>query len=289
MSDPIIVGVDGSAPSDRALDWAADEAVRRGLELHIVHAQETWPYSWPFDLPTSLVPGESAARFDEAVRQMLTAAEERARQGRPDLAVTTELATQSAVEALRERSEKASEVVVGHRGLGGFSSLLLGSVSLRVSERASAPVVIVRGDTFPERREMAVGIDLVDDAPALEYAFQTAAVRGARLRVVHAWHIPEWLLDSHKAINLDELEEKARWSVVEAHAPYRRRFPGVEVVEEVPRIHAVEGLVEASMEVDLLVVGRHGKSQRDHRLGSTCHGVVHHAHCPVAVVRQEPS
>ncbi|MFG2006243.1 universal stress protein [Spirillospora sp. NPDC048911] len=282
MTEPIIVGTDGSAPADRAVRWAADEAARRDRPLHIVHTEERWPY----DIPLYPVPGERIS-LTEMGRGVLVAAEKLAREQRPDLHVTTELVAQPTVTALCERSTEAFEIVLGHRGLGGFTAMLLGSVGLRTAEHSSAPVVIVRGEPASDHREVAVGVDLTEGSSALAYAFETAAVRGARLRVVHAWQVPDRLLEHGGRLELKQLEEQLRWKVIEAHAPYRKLFPEVEVVEELPQDHPVAALEQISREVDLVVVGAHDrKALPSLRLGSTSHGIVHHAHCPVAITRQ---
>ncbi|MBO2450941.1 universal stress protein [Actinomadura barringtoniae] len=278
----IVVGVDGSPSSNRAVAWAADEAQRRQAGLRIVYSHEVWGDQWPFDLPSS-VTGEGASAMDEPARHTLDAAAEQAGRGRPELSVTTGLLTESAASALQGEAGDAFEIVVGHRGLGGFTGLLLGSVSLKIAERAVSPVVIVRGDPAPARGEVAVGVDLVADGPVLEYAFDAAARRGSRLRVVHGWEVPGWVLDTPHPISLKELEERIRWNVIEAHAPYRKRFPGVQVVEDLPRDHPVEAMVAVSREVDLIVIGKHTQGDR-FRIGATGHGILHHADCPVAVI-----
>ncbi|WP_329092648.1 universal stress protein [Actinomadura citrea] len=280
MSDPIIVGADGSVPSERAVAWAADEAARYGRALKIVHAVERWG----FDVPLNTAPGEVVSLSREG-GEVLAAAERVAHARRPEVPVSVELASARTVRALAEHSEEAFELVVGSRGLGGFAGLVLGSVGLGAVRHSACPVVVVRGEPAAERREVAVGIGLGDDSAALEYAFRAAAVREARLRVVHAWPFPAALDGPGASLDIRRMEERARWRVIEAHAPMRKRFPGVEVVEDIVQDNPAAALVAASRDVDLVIAGSHPREGLTvPRSRAVTHGLLHHAHCPVAVV-----
>ncbi|WP_141576772.1 universal stress protein [Actinomadura sp. WMMA1423] len=279
MSEPIVVGTDGSDEAAAALDWAAAEAALRERPLHIVHAVESWPYKAPL-----FAPPETAERLTRAGRMVLAAARERVLERRPDLETTTELVAEEAWQALRAQSEKAFELVVASRGRGGFASLMLGSTSLRLAGHSAVPVVIVRGDGA-DRGEVIVGIDLAQETePVLDYAFEAAALRGARLRVVHAWQTFATLIEAGYAVDADQIELDLRKEVAAAYQPVRGRHPGVEVADEVILEHPVTALSNASRNARLLVVGAHDRRWSAPRLGSTSHGVIHHAQCPVAVI-----
>ncbi|RAY11405.1 universal stress protein [Actinomadura craniellae] len=282
MAEPIIVATDGSEPAVRALEWAADEAARWELPLHVVHVVERWISTTPIMPPPDL-----ADSFMENGRRILAEGEEIARSRRPGIEVTAELLSDPVVFALRQQSKRGFEMVLGHRGLGGFASMLLGSTGMRVAGHAAGPVVIVRGDDFAERGEVVVGIDLADvSEPAMEYAYRAAAVRGARLRVLHGWELPPALLQTGYGVDQADVEESMRSGLVHAQEHWRGAHPGVEVVESTVRAHPVTALVEASGEADLVVVGARGRTGLGaFRLGSVSHGVIHHSHVPVAVVR----
>ncbi|GAA4502930.1 universal stress protein [Actinoallomurus oryzae] len=271
---PVIVGVDGSEPSRVALRWAAEEAVRRGRPLRIVHALDPWAEApfYPVAMTTEILQQVGGAILEQAVGDV------RGREPRPP--VTTALLAEPASVALRGQAEEAYEVVVGHRGRGGFASLLLGSVSLRTAGYASVPVVVVRDGDRPEQREIVVGIDLSrHSAAALRYAFDAAAVREALVRVVYAWCPPE---GRYAVLDVGELAEAAHREAHRIVAPWRERYPGIAVTEDSPREHPVKALVTASANADLVVVTARGHSGL--RLGSVSHGLLHHARCPVAVV-----
>lgn len=279
---PIIVGTDGSAAADQAVAWAADDAARRRRPLCIVHAIERWIY----DIPLGTPPGMRDSLSDVGWR-ILAEAVAVARKRRPEVEVTTELIEKTTAQALKEQSGRAFEVVLGHRGLGGFASHLLGSTGLRVAGQADGPVVIVRGEVTAAGGEVVAGVDLSDgSALALEYAFDAAAIRADRLRVIHAWELPATLATADFTVDVAEIEHGVRWSLTQALEPWRKRYPEVEVVEEVVRGHPVSALADASERADLVVIGPHGRSRLSVvHLGSVAHGVIHHAHCPVAVVR----
>jgi nucleotide-binding universal stress UspA family protein len=281
LSDPVVVGTDGSETAGLAVEWAAEEAVLRRRPLRIVHAVQPWIPAAPM-----LPPAELAESLEEAGRAILEEAERLAHKSRPDLEVTTELILRSPAQALSGQADTAFATVLGHRGIGGFSRLLLGSTGLRVAGHVPGPVVIVRGEDVAAGGDVVVGFDPAGECrAALEYAFEEAALRGARLRVVHAWQPPA---PTGAGYTVDEREaaESARWATVRATADLRQEHPGVEVVEDVVRDHPVEALSDASRKAALVVVGahhRHGLGAL--LLGSVSHGIIHHAHCPVAVVR----
>lgn len=134
---PVVVGIDGSATAVRSLQWAADEARARGVPLEVVHA---WYASAPpvVGMPM-VVPLEHA---DLAAEHRLTEAAEAV-----DLTgITVERLALEGTPAgvLVDRSRTASMVVVGSRGRGGLTAVLLGSTSRHLLHHAAAPVVVVR-------------------------------------------------------------------------------------------------------------------------------------------------
>lgn len=275
---PVVVGVDGSEPSRAATRWAADEAVRCDRPLRIVHAVGPWVSATP--LYSAPVMMES---LHEAGRAILERSVEDVRRWHPRLRVTTALLSDPPSMALRRQADEAYEVVVGHRGLGGFTGLLLGSVGLHTVGYANGPVVVVRDGGRPETGEIAVGIDLSKHARvALRYAFDAAVVRGARVLVVHAWCPPE---GRYAVLEVGELGRAAAEGVREVVAPWRDRYPQVAVAETIVREHPVKALAEISVDADLIVVAARGHSGV--RLGSVSHGLIHRAACPVVVVHPD--
>ncbi|MGW1124472.1 universal stress protein [Streptomyces sp. NPDC002526] len=287
MRLPVVVGVDGSEPGLEAVDWAADESVRHGLPLRVVHASLWERYEGVLPARTSDRP------FDEVVAENIVAvAAERARRRAPDLDVTAEVLAEDPAGALLREAAEAAAVVVGSRGRGGFASLLLGSVGLIVAARSRGPVVVVRGDR--EARDSRHGRILVgiaehdEDPPVLRFAFREAAARDAELDAVCVWRRPAHEPAAHPLMSgggAGHHEGRAAEVLDRTLEPVARAYPGVRLrrstVEGVP--HRV--LTERSAAADLLVVGarrRHGLVGLE--LGRVAHRSLHHASCPVAVV-----
>ncbi|MFF8843363.1 universal stress protein [Streptomyces sp. NPDC015127] len=284
---PLVVGVDGSDSSLRAIDWAADEAARLGLPLRLVHAT-MWERYEGAALAANL--GRSDTRV--LGQNIAGTAEHRAQLRAPDVKVTTEVLSEDTVQALLEESRHATALITGSRGRGGFAGLLLGSVSLALAARAQCPVIVVRGDEFTlagQHRRVLLGVGPMDAAStAMRFAFDEAAVRGAVLDAVCAWRCP-----AHESADLLDdparrYRDRAETLLDEALAAGARAHPQVLI-----RRSAIEGpagkiLANRSAAADLLVVGaRRRKGRVGMQLGRVGHAVLHHAACPVAVVPQD--
>lgn len=269
MNNPIVVGTDGSQSALRAVEWAAGDAARRRHRLHIVHAVQPWSGELRFA-------AEVVDALTDAGESILADAADRATKVAPGIVVTTELVYDAPGLALRQHGARACEVVVGHRGLGGFAGLLLGSTSLRVAGRTPCPVIVVRGEAREDHHEVLAGVD--ESPGVLEYAFETASLRGSWLRAVHAWQVSPTLLNGAYSAIIRGAFAAAEERLARSVAPWRAKYPDVKVVEEVPSGHPVDELVDRSGRSDLLVVGT-GRGP-----GSVTHGVIHHADCPVAVI-----
>ena len=136
MGRAIVAGVDGSAESLAAADWAGGEAERRGLPLRLVHA---WLWQ-PVDVPL-VQDRESQARSAEAV---LHEAATRVSARHPELPVTSQTVADTPVPALLDAAAEAEMLVVGSRGHGALVGFLLGSYGQQVIAAATRPVVAVR-------------------------------------------------------------------------------------------------------------------------------------------------
>ncbi len=137
----VVVGDDGSQCAAMAVAEAAAEARRRSTRLHVVRAWTLASALRPADVPSGVVP--SMVEFEEA-----TLAAEQARVAAllegDDIDVEVHVVHTSAAKALLGASRTADLLVVGTRGLGGFRSLLLGSVAEQCIRYAHCPVLVVR-------------------------------------------------------------------------------------------------------------------------------------------------
>ena len=139
MTKSIVVGVDGSHGSNRALQWAADEAAVRGAELIVVHAWQFPPAAYvPYTPASSMTNGMMA----EASEKLIAEAEASIEMPR-GLRVRHVVVEGPAAPALLGQAADADLLVVGTRGRGGFAGLLLGSVSQQCAHHATCPVVII--------------------------------------------------------------------------------------------------------------------------------------------------
>lgn len=282
MDRPIVVGIDGSAPADAALDWAADDAARRGRVLRIVTVHPPWAAELPVDS------AEDDTALTELHEALLADRAARVRGRAPGLEVTTAHLTGAVVERLRTESESADELVLGSRGVGGFAGLTLGSVGLALAGHARSPVVLVRRAARGGTGEVVVGYDGSADAEAaLDYAVEQAVARGARLRAVYAQRTPALgtLAPSYGPLLAEAIQDETA-EIRQRLATWQDKQGGAEVIESIVPGHPVPVLADASRAADLVVVGSRGLGGFTAAvLGSTSHGVIHRAHCPVAVVR----
>ncbi len=134
----IVVGVDGSEPSKRALRWAADQAKLTGAELTAVTAWEYPPtLGWAPPYPSDFDPNADARQALQATVDTVLGT---------DHGVVLHLAVTEGHPAfvLTEAARDATLLVVGSRGHGAFAGMLLGSVSEYCASHASCPVVVVR-------------------------------------------------------------------------------------------------------------------------------------------------
>ncbi|WP_406379821.1 universal stress protein [Streptomyces sp. NBC_01618] len=279
---PVIAAVDGSSHSREALDWAAREAVRRGLALVIVHART----------PTRRDVRETQLRGAE---ELLTRSVRRVGEIAPDLHPTTLAPLDFPAAALTALSRDASLVVVGSRGLGGFRSLMLGSNSLATASMAKCPVVVIHsgppeedgGEAAQAYPDIVAGVAADESSEAvLDFAFATAASRpGARLRIVHGWTMFSSMLSGGPVFDRDAAAGAAERTLAELTAGRHERYPQVEVVREPVGGSASRTLVTASATAALTVIGRRrGGESLGLGLSPVAQTTLTHALGPVAVV-----
>ena len=287
----IIVGVDHSPGSERALRWAAREASLRGAELVAVHA---WG---PANKYHGLIAeredpdyncGDATRSLERHVIAVLGGTEAQNVEQRlvPDLAAN----------ALLEAAEGADLLVVGSRGLGGFRGLLVGSVSQTCLHYATTPVAIVRADDEPappeESNRIIVGVDGSEGSRrALEWAISEARLRGAGVEAVHAWHMPPLGGEPYAptAFYPGILEAEGRTTLQDAVAAVDTSGLTRPVDQVLVAGRAAAAVLDAAKGADLIVLGSRGRGGfAGLVLGSVSHHVAHHASCPVVVIPAAP-
>ncbi|MFJ1704942.1 universal stress protein [Kitasatospora sp. NPDC088346] len=281
MAHPVIVGVDEPASAGAAVDWAADEAHSRGIRLHLVHA-----WLWEPDQAPDVLDATAARLAGEEALRVLAG---RAAARHPGMEVSSGVVDASPREALVALSAAAGLLVVGSRGSGGFTGLLVGSTSLHVAAHAACPVVVVPANGGGRTDGVAVGVEGREPSEGLlEFAFDSARRNGLPLRAVHAWSYPLVLGPGHALPPVYEsghVAAEEQRLLAEIMAGWQQKYPEVPVEEDAVRSGPAHHLVALSRTHRLVVVGRHGKPEGPiGRLGSVSQAVVQHGHCPVAVV-----
>jgi nucleotide-binding universal stress UspA family protein len=285
---PILVGYDGSEGAKAALRWAVDEAARIGAPVELLYAFEWQAVAGPIGPGPSSWP-DRAAR--EHATSMVAAGVADAIKIHPELSVTSSVVMGSAAATLENRSREARLVVLGNRGHGGFYGLLIGSTSVTVAAHAHCPVLVVRGDEPADASApIVVGTDGSDcSLLALEYAFAQAAARGAALRVVHAYALPSSRWRPPAEFEPEEITVAEQSALEQMLTGWRDKYPTVPVTVEVVADTPGRVMVDASQGARLVVVGSRGRGGfTGLLLGSVGGQLIHHAHCPVIVVRELP-
>jgi len=293
---PVVVGLDGSRESLAAADWAAREALRRGLPLRLVHAFEGLGPE-ESDLPELAAPRHWA-------RRILRGAMDRLDERYPQVCLSTEQVARPAADALVAAGDAAELLVLGSRAFSGFGGFMAGSVALQTVARAERPVVLVRAGQTPEGehtadeegrpsahtplRAVVVGVDPVQPAEELlAFAFESAALRAAPLRVVCAWR-PPFVRGTAEATAREAAGAATEKALAMVLGPWRKKFPAVEVTALVEEGHPAQRLLHAAQDAGLLAVGRRIRPARlGTHTGPVAHAVMHHVRCPVAVVPHE--
>ncbi|MCV7257516.1 universal stress protein [Mycobacterium shimoidei] len=275
----IVVGVDGSAPSRMAVQWAARDAVMRKLPLflvHVIYAAVPVPAE-----PSHAQKAVGQKLIDEARNVIEGLAGEAGPQ------IESEVSLGQPVSTLVELSKQAQMVVVGCQGQSLLDRILLGSVSSGVVQRAYCPVAVVHNESLSVLEEARLPVLLgIDGSPASEFAteiaFEEACYRGVELIALHAWcdagefaiGSTEW--SAHQA--------GAAATLAERLAGWQERYPDVIVRRRIVSSHPARHLLDAAESAQLVVVGNRGRGGFA-LLGSVSTAVVQAARVPVIVAR----
>jgi len=297
-TDLVVAGVDASVGSGAAVQWAAAEAARRHGALRLVHARMEIATGALAGVVPGLgyptLPPRDLDEFNAALNvhgeALLDAVAATVRRAHPTLEVTTRLAHDDAASALRRESEHAGLTVVGSRGAGRLTGVILGSVALSVASGNPAPVAVIHPDDPADGHgPVVVGVDGAPTSEAaVAFAFDEAALRHTDLIAVHSWNdsviagdFPGFpLLVDPVAI---EQEEHALLS--EQLAGWPAKYPDVSVHHLVVRGRPTPTLLDAAHTAQLVVVGSRGRGGFiGLLLGSTSHALIAHGGCPVVVV-----
>lgn len=298
---PVVVGVDGSIASERALLWAAEHAFRMQVGLRVVLVR-THPVPVTAVAPAPVWPWPVVHQRDEQgvadTRKMLAEIVSATIPAKFDDNVKVDVIDGDGASSIIEvaREHRASLIVVGRRGRGGFKRLLLGSVSDEVATYAPCPVVITgKQQEWEPQSTIVVGVDGSPDSDrALAWAAHQAGLVGSRLHVVHAWEPPYAAPDSlagtmpFLAGDQAELAKHAQKILDDSIARSIPTDTSLTVTSAVLEGYPSAVLTEVASgdHAELLVIGTRGLGGFSSMLlGSVAHQCLHHAVCPVAVIR----
>lgn len=285
----IVVGVDGSAPSRVAVDWAARAAALRRVALTLVYVLPgATVQSWiQVPLPAAFFEDE-----EKTAREALGDAQgvaEAATAGVDGVRFDQKVVSGQPVQVLADLSKDADMIVVGKRGLGKWERRILGSVSSGLVQHAHCPVAVIHDEDplipHPAQAPVVVGID---GSPASEHAtalaFDEASRRGVDLVAVHTWSDVGYELPG---AGWSEIQPEEDMLLAERLAGWQERYPEVTVRRVVHRDRPSRGLLEEAKNAQLLVVGSHGRGGfAGMLLGSVGLQVVQGARIPVIVARR---
>lgn len=273
----VMAGTDGSAGGSAAVEWAAEEAVRRRWALLVVYVCE--------------LRGAGHPEPCRAGHQLLASAAAVAVAAAPDVEITTKLLHGRPEECLRSAFGDVSMAVIGSRKLGQIRQAVLGTVTSALASDAAAPLVIVHAsESGRPDGPVVVGCDAAGNSgAAIELAFAEAQSRGADLVAVYSWrntlvdsafpYVPPLMLD------LSQLEGDARDALAAILTDARTKYPKVRVRTVVTSQGPVPTLLDLGAQAQLLVVGTRGRGALSGLLfGSTSQALVSHMTCPVVVV-----
>jgi len=285
---PIVVGTDGSEESLRAVDWAAREAALHGAPLRIVAAAAT------LRRMSSRLHASGSSYDDvtdvllEQRDQALAAAAERAAKTATGLLIDTDPLDGDPAGAVTDSGSGALMLVLGSRGVGAFTALLLGSVSRYAASHASGPVAVIRDEAPNPRGLVGVGVsDLDSCGDSLTFAFEEASLRRAGLLAVHAWHSPEAELTRSGPVPTESGAQAATDAASQLTGlldDWRAKYRGVQVSQEVAHGHPGRALVGLSARADLVVIGRRVQPEGRSGPGSVRHALLNHTHGPIVIV-----
>lgn len=289
--DRIVVAVDGSAPSDAAIRWAAAEAAIRNVPLTLLHVIA--PGLSPWGLGYSMAPlpynygelqQEDGQRVVESARRVVAEAIAHG----AHVEVCSELVVATPVPTLVDATKDARLIVVGSQGKGAWRRGLFGSVSTALVQHAHCPVAVIRDPADAPTVAHGPVVVGIDGSPASELAtalaFDEASWRGVELVALHAW------IDSDAPpigrAAWPDFQSQAEQTLAERLAGWNERYPDVVVQRRAVFDQPTRNLLEAAESAQLVVVGSHGRGGfAGMLLGSVSSAVVHASHTPVIVAR----
>ncbi len=271
----IVVGYDGTPDSLAALAWAAKVASLRGeavvattiIDPRLTPRGIAWPESYWDEI-------------DDRAREVFAQW--------PDVPATIERHVGHLVPRLLESASGSSMLVVGSHGHTALHEMLVGSVSQSAARHAGLPVVVVRPPVNPGSGRIVVGADGSESSTrAMEFACRMAELTGDKVVALRAWYPAAVVADRYGYLPTTGVDtmDAAQADLARIVDDVRTSHPDVAVEGEIFHGAAERALRDAADNASLLVVGSRGHlAIGEVLMGSVGRALLHHAHCPVAVI-----
>lgn len=265
----VAVGVDGSAVSEAALAFAADEAQARGAKLIVAHAPDV---------------SDPIGSHVQALR--MAGAEVAAHR---DLTHDVVLRNADAAELLVDLSKQSDLLVVGMHRMRRLRGWVIGSVSQRVAAEAACPVITLSGPPIHENGPIVLGASASEGGmAAMHFACAEARVRHAPVRAIRSFSVEGWMfsgLSYPRAVGYEVLRDAARAEVDKLLAVAQESYPDVSITDQITEIDPYTSLLEAAAGASLVVTGaRRSHDAARPGLGPVAAWLLHQSPCPLAVV-----
>ncbi|MGH3483671.1 MAG: universal stress protein [Nocardioidaceae bacterium] len=274
---PIVVGYDGSADSERAVDWAVMASQLRNCPIRLVAVIEG-------DTDPDWLPDRVEKARQRALEGLRPAAD-------IELPATVmKPRSEPTTHALLRLASDAQLIVLGAHGHGVVDGALIGSVSQHLARHAECPVVVAREAHDPSARRIVAGFDgSPESQPAVAFGFEMARDTKAPLTVIHGWRY-NWdgTVGLYMPLGPDipEHVESERAALRDAMTEWCEKYPEVHVELSAVPVHPIRVLTDASDHAAMVVVGSRGRGAfTGLLLGSVSQGVLHRARCTVVVAR----
>jgi len=277
----IVVGVDGSAPSMHALEWALAEAARRQSDCEVVSATEGSARP-----AGDLSMDEGLADREQSIAELTQTA--LGRTGVLHVLVRATAIPGRPALVLPLAAAEADLLVVGTRARAAATEAIFGSVAEECLRRSPCPVVVVPPDAriSVAFNRVVVGVDTTASSrAALAWAVDESRLRDAELVVLHAWHLPAAPANPYAAVGSAAFRDAG--AAILAAAVGELQGDLAHVTTRLVMGTPAASLCDEAERADLVVMGAHGRGRfAGAVVGSVSQGCARHASCPVVVVRE---
>lgn len=281
MTNPIVVGINGSTRSETALTWALQRASQHKLPVIAVYAVDDRWMTPDF-------------QYHDVVRaaamEQLQQAQDSARAQAPDVDIEVQLRHGSAGAALREASMEAAMLVVGAHDRHWLDGGPLTDRALQVVSASDSPVAVIPPTPDTGRHGVVVGVDGSEESlQAVSVAAAEADRAGDELTVVLALRNPARWVEARLPTSgmAETIVEEDKVVLAESVAGLRDKYPDLAIHQRLETdTEPAKALVKAAREARLLVIGSRGRGAFSRLvLGSTAHAVLLNVPCPTIVTR----